>query len=76
MVFLEGVSKRLFAICDPQKLCSAENTCFMVLSGLPKNSGLCFNMQKGVFNPFILVLGGWVFVFLSLSLSLSLYIYI
>ena len=31
--FWKGVIKRLFTICDPQKLCSAENTIFVVLSG-------------------------------------------
>ena len=41
--FLEGVSKRLFTICDPQKLCSAENTNFIVFSA--KHS---FCREKGV----------------------------
>ena len=32
LLFWEGASKRDFAICDTQKLCSAENTMFIVFS--------------------------------------------
>ena len=57
---LEGVSERLFTICDPQKLCSAENTVVWCSQQsiafasckkhkLTKSSGLCFNMREGVF---------------------------
>ena len=72
--FWEGASKGGFTICDTQKLCSAENTIFIVFSAkysfaeteecmLTKNRilpkwGLFANMPKGVFLFFFLGGGG------------------
>ena len=57
----KGSVKGIFSICDPQKLCSAENTILIAFHKLQRivcklqkvtnNSGLCFSIQKGVFKP-------------------------
>ena len=72
-----------FAICDPQKLRSAENTILQSFSkhslcrrkrvqveknrSLAKNSGLCFNMQKVFVTLPFRVFGVFVLVLFGLS---------
>ena len=73
--FWEGASKGGFTICDTQKLCSAENTIFIVFSAkhsfaeikdcklrnrnLPKIGGCLPTCKKALF--FFFFLGGFVF---------------
>ena len=78
--FGEGASKGVFTICDTQKLCSAENTLFIVFSAqhscrnervqveeteIYQNLGLFANMPKVLF---CLLFIFWCFVFFSLFL--------
>ena len=73
--FWEGASKGVLTTCDTQKLCSAENTIFIVfqqtqfcrnrsVSWKNKNWVLFANMQKGVFVLFFLYF--WCLVFFAL----------